>query len=140
MRKIKFRGKQRGWKQDWTWYYGNLYCKDGYGRTHIRDINHGCYDIDPETVGQFTGVRDINGKEIYEGDRVNAHWFYFDGKGEAEEKIENAVIEEKSGCFGFYWKKYGNFISLCEINWDEDIIEVVGNIYDNPELLKGGEE
>ena len=57
MRPIKFRGKDR---RTGKWFYGNLYVKDIYGRTHICTTKCGCFDIDPETVGQFTGLMDKN--------------------------------------------------------------------------------
>lgn len=128
MREIKFRGKQR---RTGKWFYGNLYVKDIYGRTHICTTKCGCFDIDPETVGQFTGLMDKNGAEIYEGDIVkwsNGMLYavkFWDG-------MFYASIEEcNEGIFG-------GFPLHRLIEYEDGGCEIVGNIHDNTELLKGG--
>ena len=118
MRAIKFRGKSlRGGE----WYYGNLYDKDTKGNTHICTTQCGCLCIDPETVGQFTGLRDKQGREIYEGDIVR----YSDESDDDYPRhgvVDSVVFED--GCF---WP--------VSESWARDK-EVIGNIHDNPELLK----
>ena len=130
-RPIKFRGKG---KKDGKWYFGNLYDKDTRGRTHICTIDEGCLNIDPNTVGQFTGLFDCNGKEIYEGDII-----LYGGS------IQHEVVF-RHGAFG-YLIYGGEFISYAgNTNFTFNPLnrskkhEVIGNIYDNPELLKGGEK
>lgn len=128
MRPIKFRGKG---KKDGKWYFGNLYDRDIYGRTHICTINRGCFNIDPNTVGQFTGLYDKNGNEIYEGDIIGCH----------NPNIKHLI---------FYNEKQGRFMAALNGDIENDFIgvcglddsrwtgskKVIGNVYDNPELLK----
>lgn len=114
MRIIKFRGKRpNGWN---------------YGR-NIRFKNSGSVlilgaDVNPETVGQFVGLYDKNGKEIYEGDILR----------EPETGIlVEVVYDAPKFCFRHNAHEY-RFL-----NHPENF-EVVGNIHDNPGLLKGGHD
>lgn len=135
-REIKFRGKQRGWEKhpDWGWFYGNLYVKDNSGRTHIGNIHRGCLDIAPQTVGQLTGLKDKNGREIYEGDILTT------------DTNNTVVVTFEYGCFGFRFligdaksfNEVGAILSfipfICCLHLRD--IEVIGNIHDDPELLE----
>lgn len=145
-REIKFRGKD---KKIGEWFYGNLFDKDTSGRTHICTTKKGCLDIDPDTVGQFTGLKDKNGKEIYEGDIVEWLFFYTvcssNGANGDREELLIGVVEWRQG--GFVFRVLENdfenagWYSISDLNTETQTdVEVIGNIYDNPELLKGGEE
>ena len=129
MRTIKFRGKDR---RTGKWFYGNLYVKDTRGRTHICTPERGCFDIDPETIGQFTGLYDCNGNKIYEGDIV-----------EWEKDGLMYVVKFWDGMFYASVKEcndgiFGGFPLHALTKHDDRKCKIVGNIFDNPELLKGG--
>lgn len=84
--------------------------------------------VGPDTVGQYTGLTDKNGKKIFEGDIV-------DGLFRSATPLR-AVCAFKDGAFGLKWTHRGvdhfsAFTSICNVEY-----EVVGNIYDNPELLE----
>lgn len=123
MRTIRFRGKRL---VDGEWEFGWLFhdqVYDGFSFANdvmvIRDENDSDYCVKKETVGQFTGITDKNGKEIYEGDIVR---YFANG---------NAEIKFYKGCWVVMGKDgYDSFDSLC------GYIEVIGNIHENPELLE----
>lgn len=150
MREILFRGKcKRGY--DYSdgdgWVYGGI-VTDGkeYGivkheyvefATNCDDANDwGFIPVEKETVGQFTGLTDCNGKKIFEGDILVDR--YTD-----EEDIERCdyyEVEFLDGVFGIvikYRKVDFRHTPICDYFKNEEL-EVVGNIHDNPELLKGG--
>ena len=128
MRAIKFRGKDL---KTGEWVYGDLHtlCDEPHIHTeptHFPYAGKRCF-INPETVGQFTGLFDNNGKEIYEGDILAL-------AGVETERLEVRFVR---GVFAFLWG--GNLEEEAPIDEPTHCcIEVIGNIHDNPELLKGG--
>ena len=126
MRTIKFRGKSILTDE---WFYGDLVHSADKKRTAILVNDKDSYDeceVDPETVGQYTGVPDKNGTKIFEGDIVEI----------LTENEEIGVVEYDDG--GFQIESDG-FIVDFHTNINGTDLEVIGNIHDNPELLEGGE-
>lgn len=137
MRTIKFRGYSKDFTEN-EWFFGNLIDK-GNGSFQILEKNPKIWDlccdgitVIPESIGQFTGLHDKNGKEIYEGDIVKDEFGRI-------MKIE-------------YWNHRLCFVAISKTNFHHadfydwvyrDIstdllkteIEVIGNIYENSELL-----
>lgn len=130
MREIKFRGKRLDNRE---WLYGSLVILNG--RYFIFD-DANRHEVDPTTVGEFTGLKDKNGKEIYEGDVIRSPL--------SEDKTRPHRIFYHTGNAAFM----GALVDrkeLCYLRLDQDWIykfgkEVIGNIHDNLELLKGGEQ
>lgn len=81
-----------------------------------------------DTVMQFTGLLDKSGKEIYEGDIVNVLKHY-----EGDSLYQDEICETKFSDGGFYFTKPGKLGSYFEPYKE---CEIIGNIYENPELLK----
>lgn len=126
-RKIKFRGKNYENK----WKYGDLVQeKWGQGKAIMIKKDTTAWSVLEDTVGQYTGLDDKNGKEIYEGDIVK----YRDSTGQHIEK----VIFDK-GCF-YAGMHGGSSTRVAPKLINTRITEVIGNIYDNPELLGGEDE
>lgn len=123
MRTIKFRGKRL---DNGEWVIGQLVKM--WGEWHIlnSDNVNTAYPVDPATVGQYTGLKDTNSREIYEGDIFQAG--YFGGVNVVMWDNENAryIGRSPQGCISYVGR--------------EPAVKIIGNIHDNPELLKGGEQ
>ena len=133
MRTIKFRGKRT---DNGEWVCGDLFRELALTQTGSKskyeymgswgiqaETPDGIksYSVDPETVGQFADLYDKNKNEVYEGDIIADATFYY-------------VCTFEHGCFDFR-DQYGRNIA----NPIAGICSVVGNIHDNPGMMKGGE-
>lgn len=123
-REIKFRGKSLN---TGLWSYGDL------RQDNIRRKAYVEYEVDPETIGQFTGLRDCKGKEIYEGDILS--FTVFDAFG-GDRQYRGTV--RYCGSRFMIWLSLDGEVCL-DLDWvieQDDELEIIGNIYDNPELIK----
>ena len=168
MREIKFRAKNKNGE----WIVGEIHLKSIIPHIHYMGDK---YPIDIDTIGQFTGLKDKNGKEIYEGDIIR----YTDIEefcvnpdcdlhlqfSQTYAKVKKDVVVFENGMFAVADEVYTRPLHCYGIKDLEDLrdclgvedgenedingtniddsllgVEVIGNIYDNPELLKGGEK
>ena len=136
MREIKFRAKHGK-----EWVYGDLHLLSKMEHIHTDPFTKKSINI--ETIGQYTGLKDKNGKEIYEGDILRSDEYPFNCDGKDNYFAE--IVWADNVC-GFYRITLKNPIStvrgISHGNWEqldeEDIksFEVIGNIYDNPKLVE----
>ena len=132
MRTIKFRGKRVNggeWVKSMTISYGTI--KRKAYEMFFEILPNKWVGVVPETVGQFTGMLDKNGKEIYEGDIIQS-------KMPISGELFNLEVAFKNGSFGTIGDITGELLPLIECDLTEYI--VIGNIHDNPELLEGGDK
>ncbi len=143
-REVRFRGKEIS---SGEWVYGAYFClHHNDGRQHIhhfiipddipipkdKPIGEMQVEVDPATVGQYTGLKDKNGKEIYEGDILHHKWnsgndIFLETISEVKFSRGAFVVDDK--------KRADWLLSLHALpKWAE--IEVIGNIHENPGLLE----
>ena len=131
-RTIKFRGKSADNGKWITGYYyhecGNTYIVED--RQSLSETSRNVpYVVIPETVGQFTGLLDKDGKEIYEGDILHTITFGFN----PEEYT--AIILYRNCSFQLSNGRNLFYFGQSDLTKMDDTI-VIGNIHDNPELIK----
>ena len=153
-REILFRGKRIDnglWEEGFYVHIPNGRC--GNNEHLIQTVKEEgtigrLYNVDPETVGQFIGLTDKNGRKLFEGDLLNGFQYPFYRSESAEHNYFAEVIWFVGNCaFGLYTHKHSTAkvkgISAGTADFIEDFNsddwEVIGNIHDNPELLGGGE-
>jgi uncharacterized phage protein (TIGR01671 family) len=145
MREILFRGKR---KDNGKWAVGSFlkrtnpcieqleFAEDGVLEPYI-------YEVIPETVGQYTGLCDKNGKKIFEGDVVSYLGFCYR---DSISKVAFGLGTYDSGIYEYNgWiieitEDALDCMALTRYNIEDNNVEIIGNIHDNPELLKGGAE
>ena len=167
MREIKFRGRNATHKR---WIYGSylkhqkiIPCPIGYVEEesdYVHLIIHGSFsdwnlprniisvEVDETSVGQYTGLKDVKNKEIYEGDicklitSVGEERFFEVKYGTVNRYIEsydyapNVNLCAITGFYFEYLKDYKLYPSVINSIPDNERMEVVGNIYENPQLLE----
>lgn len=152
MRKYKFRGKEI---DTGKWVYGGLFKEPAPPQCFEKTLEDKYWivypnprympdwnlpyemvrtDIEKETIGQYTGLKDKNGKEIYEGDIIFI-------KGETELLDIKGKVEYSNTFAQFIITNTGSIVNEAESlgDYEEEDIEVIGNEFDNPELLEEGE-
>lgn len=120
MREIKFRAWYNYSMLPWEWLDTSLNCV-------WTAINAQQYDNPEPVLMQYTGLKDKNGKEIYEGDIVVI---------DALVPIEDLFTTEVKWNTGSFTANKGNLYRTLA-HWAQEGIKVIGNIYENPELLEG---
>ena len=141
MREILFRGKRvRGGE----WVFGSFVSPNRIA-VRIGEEIYASDIVSHETVGQFTGLYDKNGKRIFEGDIVRTQEYYdrpYSAKAKRKRHIgvvEYTVYKFADGrCYNVKWKvKIANYGKYLCWDWSEFYdCEVIGNIHDNPEMLE----
>ena len=143
MREIKFRGKSTETKLHTAkWRFGSLLTPSNEACKSVifqrfpkptRDGNGYWYEVETETIGQFTGLKDHKGREIYEGDIVKVESY-----SEESFHVVKYMVEEDYPAFDLAPVLNDgecNSLSYCLNDYDTKIT-VIGNIHDNPELLR----
>lgn len=143
MREILFRGKQID-NGEWVegYYAAEPYTKNTYNYGYILENEKDLFAkkswlVDSRTVGQFTGLTDKNGRKIFEGDILQGFWY-------CEGVRAKVVWIDDAATFGilYSFRKSGEKTAWLNSSWykftseSPCFPEIIGNIYDNPELLE----
>ena len=132
-RQLRFRAKRSNdpafpFVEGWLVPFSNRKHFEMWIMSHVSASSTYGWPIDIDTIGQFTGLRDVNGKDVYEGDIVR--YRATDARHTKNPRFVNLPIHYSESSAKF---EAGN------IFWEDlssERIEVIGNIYDNPELIE----
>lgn len=149
----KFRAWDKRGKE--MWKVATLHIEDEYADLFKTNIYEKPFDnpwakFEDLILMQSTGFKDNNDTEIFEGDVINIHWFYADfdpvelGAFENEVYAERVMVKKEFGNLGFWWEEGDTWVDLATLamsaRLDEESFEILGNIYENPELASLGIE
>lgn len=138
MREILFRGKRT---DNGEWVYGGILQTDNWSEISVVTDYYGSmyeppscevdsYEVIPETVGQYTGLTDKNGKKIFEGDIIDT-----------PDRLVKVVWFTSNAQFDLHFIRYKDDVTTTNFKGiymrDLKEYEVIGNIHDNSELLEG---
>lgn len=141
MREIKFRGLYQGdLDTPRMMVSGSLLYFSDTDCSIVNTEGKEYWAVDPETVGQFTGLYDAAGKEIYEGDIIKGTEYPFEDEG--NKNYVGVIVFDVGDCGWFYDLKRvstrvrGSACGGSLARLDPDQIEVIGNIHEDPNLLE----
>ena len=154
-REIKFRGKP--FEKGMGWQYGHLIKQMYYGKEKlcIGYVQNGAInglEVNPDSVGQYTGLKDCNGKEIYEGDILRltipdgstrhfvVEWAEEDRKLMPLNGFEHDGNDVRISGWCFNWNGYRLYPTVIDGIPDNEVMTIIGNVYDNLEILKGSKQ
>jgi uncharacterized phage protein (TIGR01671 family) len=127
MREILFRGKRRANGKWVYWFYVEDDADQPFIFAESLTPGKGLFYVDPETVGQYTGTNDINGVKIFEGDIIDLSRGGFQAV---------FVVAWGGSCCGYGLKSKDNeYYCFIDHGLTTKCMRIIGNIYDNPELL-----
>lgn len=139
---IEFRAKDREGKWIFGFYSPVIWYPTFEQTPSIKTFKGADTQIDVNTLGIYTGLKDKNDKKVFEGDIIRMHWFFTNydpftyGAFEDEREVIGVVKYELID--GFHVETVDDH-SRCYLQWVEEPteeLEVLGNIYDNPQLLE----
>ena len=150
MREYLYRGKRIDRKDPGKWVYGDLLknCSRNDYEIRVNDKTSeyfgNSYGVDPETVGEFTGLTDKNGTRVFEGDIVRFLYTDWCSKSEKDPRTLEEYLHDIASIGIVVWnnKDCCFCVQIRDSLWGIDCgkygyIEVIGNIYDNADLLEG---
>ena len=141
MREILYRAISMARGEHWLFGQPRHYARNPHTeKWTIYDPDTGIEtDIEPETLGQYTGCTDVDGDKIYEGDILTATIFDHNG----HDTMHTVIVEWDEKCAQYLCLDVNDKDCMWNLGWiilNDGEPLIVGNRWDNPELLKGGEK